>query len=91
MEIYPVAHKKVSIARIGVKDVVAAVFLMARRAKKAGCGIIFFPEAGGLPLRYIFEHGFLRQEKYAVKIFSSKIGAWKNRASSRIQKFVHLY
>lgn len=83
MEIYPVVHKKGSIARIVVKDVVTAVFLMASKAKEAGCGVIFFPEAGGLPLKYIFEHGVMGKESYAVKIFSSKITASTKTALSK--------
>lgn len=73
MEIYPIVQKKWSISRIKIKDLVSAVFLMASRAENYGCGIMFFPEAGALPLRYIFERGIASRKDYAVKIFSSKV------------------
>lgn len=75
MEIYPIAKKKWSIPRIRVKDIVTAVFLMALRAGEAGCGVVFFPEAGALPLKYIFEHRIISKKECRAKIFSSKVTA----------------
>jgi len=83
MDIYPLTDKKGSVSRIGVKDVVAAIFLMASRAKEVGCRVIFFPEAGGLPLKYIYERGVASGKDRAVKIFSSKITASSKSSLSK--------
>ncbi len=82
-DIYPIATKKVSIPRILVKDVVTAVFLMASKAKKTGYDIIFFPKAGGLPLKYIYEHGVVREQYSTIKIFSSKVTTSSKSALSK--------
>lgn len=75
MELYPITNKKWSIPRIALKNTVSAVFLMAARAKELGCGVIFFPEAGALPLKYIYKKGIGDKKGNNVKIFSSKITA----------------
>lgn len=83
MDIYPVVARKGFIPRIGVKDVVTAVLLMASKAKEAGCHVIFFPKAGGLPLKYVYEHGGKSVKDSTVKIFSSKITASSKSALSK--------
>ena len=81
--IYPIVSRKESIQRIGVKDVVAAVFLMASKAKEAGCGVVFFPKAGGLPLKYIYKHSGISAKDPVVKIFSSKVTASSKSSLSK--------
>lgn len=83
MEIYPIVNKKGFIPRIEVKEIVTAVFLMASRAKEAGCDVIFFPKAGSLPLKYIYEHGVISGQDSPIKIFSSKITASSKSSLSK--------
>src|SRR3990167_5344720 len=75
MEIYPVVYRKGCVRRIEVKEIVDSVFLMGAKAKQIGCDIVFFPEAGGLPLKYIFQCGVMKQENYNMDTFSSKVTA----------------
>ena|GEM_PF-3096930 len=75
MELYPITNKKWSIPRIAFKNTVSAVFLMAARARELNCGVIFFPEAGALLLKYIYKKGIGDKKGNNVKIYSSKITA----------------
>lgn len=83
MELFGAANRKIYIPRIAVNDIVAAVFLMGARAKKSGCQIIFFPEAGGLPLKHVYEKFTVKQNGKQIKIFSSKITALSKSCLSK--------
>ncbi len=83
MDIYPIETRENRIPRIGVKDLVTAVFLMASRAREAGCNIMFFPKAGGLPLKYIYENSDVGMHDPMIKIFSSKVTASSKSALSK--------
>ena len=75
MEVYPITRRKGEIHRLAVNEIVTAVFLMAARAKKLGCSVIFFPEAGGLLLKYIFQHGPTKYLSHRERLFSAKATA----------------
>jgi hypothetical protein len=75
MDIYPTKKRKGMIHRIKTKEVVASVLSMTDRVKRNGFSVVFFPEAGGLPLQYIFKHIATEQSCGNIKIFSSKITA----------------
>ena len=75
MDIYPEPDKKRFVSKITMKDMASAVLLMADRAEKEGAAVFFFPEAGALPLKHVFEKLVAGQKKSAAKIFSSKVTA----------------
>lgn len=75
MEVYSITRRRGEIRRLAVNEIVTAVFLMAARAKKLGYDVIFFPEAGGLPLKYIFQHGPAKEPDHQERIFSAKVTA----------------
>lgn len=75
MDIYPIKKREGMVRRIEVKEIVRAVSLMVFRVKKNEANVIFFPEAGALPLKYIFQRLTADKKYSSIKLFSSKITA----------------
>lgn len=67
--------RKGAVPRLKIEEVVASVLLMRSRVKKNMANVVFFPEAGGLLLKYIFQRIITEQDCCNIKIFSSKITA----------------
>jgi len=70
--LYPILKRCGEIKKVGLKEIVLFVKAVKKRVEMGEYNLIIFPEAGAIPLKYIFKK--INKDR-KIKIFSSKITA----------------